>query len=67
MIERAVRALPELQKLKGAMEDPDPSRYTRNPHWNEARDVMFGVAGESQETEERPARAPDATPEAGAP
>jgi hypothetical protein len=51
MIERAVRALPELHRLKEAMEDPDPSRYSRNPHWNEARDVMFGVSEGAQNSE----------------
>jgi hypothetical protein len=42
MIDRAVHALPELQKLKEAMDDPDTSRYRHNPHWNEARYAMFG-------------------------
>jgi hypothetical protein len=42
MIERAVRALPELQKLAQAMEDADLTRYRNNPHWNEARYAMFG-------------------------
>jgi hypothetical protein len=41
MIERAVRALPELQKLAAAMNDADPKRYSDNPHWDEAWEKMF--------------------------
>jgi hypothetical protein len=40
-VDRAVRALPELQRLAAAINDPDTSRYSNNPHWNEAREKMF--------------------------
>jgi hypothetical protein len=54
MVERAVRALPQLQKLAEAMSDPDPKQYQDNPHWNEARQIMFEPREDGQEGADKP-------------
>jgi hypothetical protein len=48
VIERAMKALPELQALTEAKKDPETKRYEQNARWNRVRKLMFGPGLEVQ-------------------
>jgi hypothetical protein len=43
LMEKALKALPELLALAEVKKDPQAKRYEENAHWNRLRRVMFGT------------------------
>ena len=48
VIERALKALPELMALAQVRKDPHAKRYAENAYWNRTREAIFGYAIEVQ-------------------
>jgi len=48
IIEKAMKALPQLKELAEAKKDPQTKRYEQNARWNRVRKLMFGPGLEVQ-------------------